>query len=185
MKPCNINRVFYVYNVHQNIKAMTKQELVQRYQLQIDRETIGYNEYLILLEWVKKNEGKPITKRLKLPENFTFDFNYGMFHLVNTETKSSHLIGYNSNPVIDSKKFVDYDACYGYAALERINHSKLIIDTQIDSLLEQINVMEENWNKFYKTQEALKNDKVLGWVKNPVYHGLMKSFLPEAIYRAL
>lgn len=164
---------------------MTKQELVSRYNGYISHEEIGYNEYTILLEWMIKNEGKPINKRLKLPENFTLDSSYGMFHLVNTETKFSHLIAYNSNPVIQSEKFVSYDGCYGYAALERIKACKFILDNLLESYLNQINEMEENWNKFYKTQQALKEDKNLGWYTNPIYHSVMKNFLPEAIYRAL
>jgi hypothetical protein len=164
---------------------MTKQELRSRYNSYISHETIGNDEYNILLEWMKLNDGKAINKRLKLPENFKLDFSYGMFHMVNTNTQFSHLIGYNSNPVIDSKKFVDYDACYGYAALERIEKCKFILANQIDLLLNQYNEMQENWNNFYTTQQAMHNDKNLGWVNNPIYHNLMKSFLPEQIYKAL
>lgn len=160
-----------------------KTQIEQLIKDQINQE----NDYIREHEQIKSIliplAGQPITgrvlnkKRLSSFDNdngytFNFVFKYGMFHI---EGKYSHLIGYESEPIIaidkndNSRGFNYFDACYGSAARERIEQLKKLDVDKFVSILEQINISFENICTMFGDLER----NHLGSFYNPVYYSAL------------
>jgi hypothetical protein len=117
-----------------------KQKIIDSIRQHITEEKEGIDLYNVIIEVVKKWNGKMINKRfcndvnkLTEPMGYTFYYRtqYGMFHV---ESKSkypervlSFLIAYDNNPYVcldenkelNHKGFTYHACCYGTAAIER------------------------------------------------------------------
>ncbi len=127
-------------------------------------ELAGYTRYSMILNLLKKFEGKPITKHLSThvakqypKEHVYLSTLYGMYHLKmsNSETKIeySFLLGYDSNREYTAEKFAKHNTCYGSAALERNKLRMGLLDNDKQEFLQE---MADNIDKRNESMAALE-----------------------------
>lgn len=157
---------------------------------QISQELDYIREHEQIKAILKPLEGQPINgrtlnkKRLSCFDidngyTFSFVFKYGMFHI---EGKYSHLIGYDSEPIIYinkaddiSRGFSYFDACHGSAAQERINQLKNI---NVDLLAEIFGGIKDNFDNLCILFGDIERNH-LGSFYNPIYYNILRAIKPD------
>lgn len=157
---------------------------------QISQENDYIREHEQIKAILKPLEGKTINgvtlskKRLStfdVDNGYTYKLvvKYGMFHI---EGKYSHLIGYDSEPVIHVNKVGDisrgfeyFDGCHGSAAQERIKQLESI---NIDMLVNIFSQIKDNFDNICTLFGDIERNH-LGSFYNPIYYNLLRSIKPD------
>lgn len=142
---------------------------------QIELEKSYILEHEEIKEILKPLEGETFThknlnaKRLK---NLQFIQEYGMHYI---KGKYSHLIGYNTNPIINIENFEKLDACHGSAAVERI---KRLQTMDKEKFFKMFNEIEKTFKKLRFLFGAVETEK-FGSYHNPIYYNVINTMFED------
>lgn len=132
-------------------------------------------EYEEIKAALSSQDGKPINKRLKLPPNYELEYKYGMFHLKNTITDNSHLIGYGSNPCVNMAKLSDFDSWACSGAKSRISQIEGILNSdRLEEMSKLFKKLEKTFKEFCSLVTELESGKFESYY-NPGYYEILRT----------
>ena len=172
---------------------MKKSDIIRIIKSNMLREMEGINEHQAIIQYLTQHEGKTINGNIfkKLPEGMKFVAQYGMFYIKFAKSGNEHLIGYNSNPVINigthnTTGIAHFDCCYGNAAEVRNIWLTDLMDNpaRFDKFCTLFINIYKSWEKLNGFISEAKDGEFSSY-RNPVYYSIMNSIFPANVYRAL
>lgn len=144
-----------------NIEKMIQNSITEN-----KRDLAEHNE---IKEKLTPFNGKSITAKLiekHLPD-YKIEFAAGMVYITNKNTNNRHLISYNTTLTIEN--FADYDTCYYYGSIERIEKLQMLDVKKMYDIYSQI---EKHFNALRNLFGDIETEK-LGSFNNPLYSDLL------------
>ena len=152
----------------------TKIEKLRAKQIEKERDYIKEHEQIAGI--LVSVDGKTIDGRTfnaKKLGVFKFSKKYGMFYITG---QFEHLIGYDTEPIVNAVQFEDYDSCYGSAAKGRIQQLE---NMDTEKLADIIGEIENKFNGLRVLFGELENAK-LGSYHNPIYYNILRMVQGDA-----
>lgn len=143
---------------------------------QIEKERGYIKEHEQIAGILVSVDGKTIDGRTfnaKKLGTFKFSKKYGMFYITG---QFEHLIGYDTEPIVNAAQFEDWDNCHGSAAKDRIEQ---IENMDIDKLAGIISEIEDKFNGLRELFGDLERAK-MGSYHNPIYHNILRMVQGDA-----
>lgn len=136
-----------------------------------EKNQADFNEFLLIQEWAKKENGKKIDGWLnkRLPEDWKIEWRAGMAH-VRMPSGNSHLLSYGEP--VNAEMMPKYDACYGAGAAERIQHIDRYLNDP-EAFTEMAEMYLQAATLYTKLQKTV-NDIWPTSHKNPIHYELVK-----------
>ena len=141
----------------------------------ISQEEDYIREHNLISDILRPLDGKPINGRTlndKRLNGLEFRSEYSMYYI---NGKYSHLIGYNTDPVVKADKFEDFDICHGSAAKERIEQLQNI---NVDLLVSVFSEIQEHFEKLRVLFGDIER-KHIGSFYNPIYYDILRAIKPD------
>jgi hypothetical protein len=154
---------------------MKKSTFLKIVTAQIETEKSYILEHEEIKEILKPLEGEVFTHKIlnvKRLKNLRFSQEYGMYCIIG---KYSHLVGYNTNPIINIENFEKFDACHGYAAAERIEKLNTM---NKDEFFKLFNEIEKTFKKLRLLFGAVETEK-FGAYHNPIYYSVINTMFED------
>jgi hypothetical protein len=163
---------------------MERQQLIDMLKNCIKVNTEFIQEHNDLMLSLVKQEGKPINKRLKLPEGCELEICVSSHYNVRFPSGRTHLIGYISTPFVCAEKFTDWDACYDRVAQDNISKCiEYLIPETFENLFNTYNNLETALNQFKVALKEATGGKNSSY-SNPIHYEVKRLIFGEKYYTA-
>lgn len=154
---------------------MKKSTFLKIVTAQIETEKSYILEHEEIKEILKPLEGETFTHKnlnVKRLKNLRFSQEYGMYYIIG---KYSHLVGYNTNPIINIENFEKFDACHGSAAIERIEK---LNSMDKEKFFKIFNEIEKTFKKLRLLFGSVETEK-FGSYHNPIYYNVINTMFED------
>ena len=163
---------------------MERQQLIDMLKNTIKVNTEMIQEHNELMLALVKQEGKPINKRLKLPEGCNLENCASSHYNVRFPSGRTHLIGYMSEPFVCAEKFTEWDACYDRVAQDNINKCiEYMIPETFEKLFNTYNNLDTAFQQFKVALKEATYGKQSSY-HNPVHYDVKRLIFGEKYYTA-
>jgi hypothetical protein len=163
---------------------MERQQLIDMLKNCIKTNTEYIREHNDLMLFLVQQDGKPINKRLKLPEGCELEICVSSHFNVRFPSNRTHLIGYISEPAVSAEKFKEWDACYDRVAQDNINKCiEYLIPETFENLLTTYNNLETALNQFKSALKEATGGKNSSYY-NPIHYEVKRLIFGEKYYTA-
>jgi len=140
-----------------------------------------YNDFSLIREALKSIDGQSFTtKRLEKalnPIGFNFRIHCGMYYVSREKDDkryNDHLVGYQTNPVINAEKVADFDSWANAGALSRVNQCEYWLEeNNFKELLAVYTKLEKAYKSVKDALNEIEGNK-MGSFHVPVHYDLLR-----------
>lgn len=165
---------------HPNKMNITEKTLRELIESDIAREERAVKEHETILAMLTDVNGKDINGRTFTPKRLNgFAFEIKASSMYHIKGEFSHLIGYNSSPVVDIAAFERYDSCHAQAARERIAQNKALLSPEkFNEVITLLTTFEATYIKLKEQFKALESAKVEAY-HFPIFYEVLNLIQPD------